>query len=213
MTEPLLELRDLYCERDDVPLFAPLSLALRGGELMQLEGANGVGKTTLLRCLCGLSSRYRGEMRWRGAALERHRTEFAAESIFLGHATGLKAALNCRENLLWWAGLRGLDARGEVEAALERVGLAGYEDSPCYQLSAGQQRRVALARLFLARAPLWILDEPFTAIDRQGVKELEGWLTAQADAGGAVLLTTHQSLSLPRPLLKVPLRAEVGRDG
>jgi heme exporter protein A len=209
LTEPLLELRELTCERDDMPLFAPLSLTLRGGDIALLEGANGVGKTSLLRCLCGLSSRYRGAMLWRGEALQRCRPAFAAASIFLGHATGLKAALSGRENLHWWAGLRGLDARRQVDAALERVGLAGYEDSPCYQLSAGQQRRVALARLFLADAQLWILDEPFTAIDRQGVAELEGWLTDFAAAGGAVLLTTHQTLTLSRPLQKVPLRGAV----
>lgn len=212
MTEALLELRSLTCERDDAPLFAPLSLTLRAGEVMQLEGANGIGKTSLLRCLGGLSSRYRGELLWRGVALERRRVEFAAASIFLGHATGLKAALSCRENLLWWASLRGLEARDEVDAALARVGLAGYEEAPCYQLSAGQQRRVALARLFLAPAALWILDEPFTAIDKQGVAELESWLVAQAQAGGAVLLTTHQTLSLGRPLVKVPLVMDPGRD-
>ena len=212
MTEPLLELRNLYCERDDAPLFAPLSLTLRGGDVMQLEGANGVGKTSLLRCLGGLSSRYRGDLLWRGAPLQRQRPGFAADSIFLGHATGLKAALSCRENLLWWASLRGVDAGEELDAALARVGLVGYEDAPCYQLSAGQQRRVALARLFLAPAALWILDEPFTAIDRQGAAELEHWLSAQAQAGGAVLLTTHQTLHLDRPLLKVALVASAGGD-
>jgi heme exporter protein A len=208
LTEPLLELRDLVCERDDAPLFAPLSLALRRGDVVQLEGPNGVGKTSLLRCVGGLSSRYRGDMRWLGVPLERQRSEFAATSIFLGHATGLKAALSARENLLWWASLRGLDAGANADAALARVGLAGYEFSPCYQLSAGQQRRAALARLFVATADLWILDEPFTAIDRQGVSELEGWLASFADNGGAVLLTTHQTLALPRPVIKVPLRLE-----
>jgi heme exporter protein A len=208
LTEPLLELREVVCERDETPLFAPLSLALRGGDVVQLEGANGIGKTSLLRCLCGLSSRFHGELRFRGAPIEHQRAEFAAASIFLGHATGLKAALSARENLLWWAGLRGIDARTVADTALARVGLVGYEDSPCYQLSAGQQRRAALARLFIADLPLWILDEPFTAIDRQGVKELEGWLAAHADSGGAVLLTTHQTLTLPRPLQKVALQAE-----
>jgi len=122
----------------------------------------------------------------------------------------LKAALSPRENLLWWASLRGLDVAADIDAALARVGLAGYEDSPCYQLSAGQQRRAALARLFVAQVWLWILDEPFTAIDRQGVAELELWLTAHIEAGGAVLLTTHQPLALARPPLKVALQAETG---
>lgn len=196
MTEPLLELRDVVCERDDQALFAPVSLTLRAGDVLQLEGPNGIGKTSLLRCLVGLSSRSQGDLLWRGRPLARERADFAADSLFLGHATGLKAALSARENLLWWAGVRGFGAPA-ADSALAKVGLAGYEDSPCYQLSAGQQRRVALARLFLHPAALWILDEPFTAIDRHGAAELEGWLAAQAAGGGAVLLTTHQPLELP----------------
>lgn len=208
LDKPLLEFRGVYCERDDAPLFAPLSFVVSAGALVQLEGANGVGKTSLLRCVGGLSSRFRGELWWRGQPLARQRADFAAASLFLGHAAGLKAALSPRENLLWWASLRGLDVAAGADAALARVGLAGYEHSPCYQLSAGQQRRAALARLFVATAWLWILDEPFTAIDRQGVAELESWLAAHAEAGGAVLLTTHQPLSMARPPLKVLLQAE-----
>ncbi|MFT3931502.1 MAG: cytochrome c biogenesis heme-transporting ATPase CcmA [Spongiibacteraceae bacterium] len=196
--QPLLELRNVTCERDDAPLFEPISLVLSAGDIVQLEGANGVGKTTLLRCIGGLSSRWDGEMLWRGEAVARRRAEFAAATIYLGHAIGLKAALSARENLHWWVGLRGFDCVEAIDRALERVGLLGYEDSPCYQLSAGQQRRVGLARLFLTDAPLWILDEPFTAIDRRGVAELERWIAAHAEAGGAVLLTSHQSLSLPQ---------------
>ena len=209
MTEPLLELRDVVCERDDQALFAPVSLRLRAGDVVQLEGPNGIGKTSLLRCLVGLSSRSRGELSWRGRPLAQARAEFAADTLFLGHAAGLKAALSARENLRWWAGVRGFDAPA-ADRALAKVGLAGYEDSPCYQLSAGQQRRVALARLFLRPAALWILDEPFTAIDRHGAAELEGWLAAQADGGGAVLLTTHQPLNLPRPVTKLALAEPEG---
>lgn len=208
--EPLLELRAVTCERDDAPLFAPLSFELRGGEIVQIEGANGVGKTTLLRCIGGLSSRWQGEMLWCGKSLARHRAEFAAATIYLGHALGLKAALSARENLQWWASLRGIDIgrtdngrRDEIDAALARVGLDGYEETACYQMSAGQQRRVGLARLFLSDArsdenTLWILDEPFTAIDRAGVAQLEQWLAEHAANGGAVLLTSHQALSLPQ---------------
>lgn len=195
----------MSCERDDAPLFEPVSLALAAGDIVQLEGANGVGKTTLLRCIGGLSSRWHGDMLWCGEPLSRQRAEFAAATIFLGHAIGLKAALSARENLQWWTGLRGIDARTEIDTALERVGLLGYEDSACYQLSAGQQRRVGLARLFLTDAKVWILDEPFTAIDRGGVAELEQWMAAHAAAGGAVLLTSHQPLSLPQ-LRSIALR-------
>ncbi|HEY3699308.1 MAG TPA: cytochrome c biogenesis heme-transporting ATPase CcmA [Spongiibacteraceae bacterium] len=212
MNQSLLELRKVSCERDDALLFAPVSFTLAGGDIVQLEGANGVGKTSLLRAIGGLSSRLCGELFWRGAPLSRQRAEFAAATVYLGHAIGLKVALSARENLQWWAALRGIDARAAIAPALDRVGLIGYEDSPCYQLSAGQQRRVSLARLFLSAAILWILDEPFTAIDRNGVAELESWLAAHADAGGAVLLTTHQQLSLPHALRRVALQPERLRE-
>jgi heme exporter protein A len=210
LSQPLLELRDVTCERDGYPLFEPVSLTLSAGSVMQLEGPNGVGKTSLLRVLCGLSSRYQGELRWRGQPLDR--AAFATEVIFLGHATGLKLTLSPRENLRWWGVLRGFDCTAEIDGALRQVGLLGYEDVPCYQLSAGQQRRVALARLFTSTAPLWILDEPFTAIDREGVAQLEEWLLAHAEAGGAVLLTTHQPLTLPVPLQQVGLRPAQGEE-
>ncbi|MDB6062966.1 MAG: heme transporter ATP-binding protein CcmA [Verrucomicrobiaceae bacterium] len=213
MNQTLLELRSVTCERDDEPLFAPLSFALHSGDIVQLDGANGIGKTSLLRCIGGLSSRFDGELLWRGESLARKRHEFTAATIYIGHAAGLKAALSPRENLLWWASLRGVDARTTIDVALAKVRLAGYEDSPCYQLSAGQQRRVALARLFLTDAVFWVLDEPFTAIDRAGVAELEQWLVAHADSGGAVLLTTHQPLVLPRALRKIALQAEVAAVG
>lgn len=202
---PLLELQNFTCERDDFDLFEPISFAVNGGSIVQLEGPNGIGKTSLLRAVCGLATRCRGQLLWRGEPLAKVRAEFAAQSIYLGHHAGLKAALSARENLLWWAALRGLSAREHTEAALARVGLAGYEDSPIYQLSAGQQRRAALARLFLSDTALWILDEPFTAIDKHGVIELESWLAQQAAQGGAVLLTTHQPLNLQHALVKVAL--------
>lgn len=202
---PLLELQSFACERDDFDLFEPISFAVNRGSIVQLEGPNGIGKTSLLRAVCGLATRYHGQLLWCGEPLSKVRAEFAAQSIYLGHHTGLKAALSARENLLWWAALRGLAAGEQVDAALARVGLAGYEDSPVYQLSAGQQRRAALARLFITETPLWILDEPFTAIDKHGVIELESWLAQQAAQGGAVLLTTHQPLNLQHALVKVAL--------
>lgn len=212
ISSPLLELRQVACERDDARLFAPVDLRVEPGKIVQIEGPNGIGKTSLLRCIAGLSSRFEGEMLWRGQPLAKARADFADDSLYLGHHAGVKAVLSARENLRWWAALRGIDVIATVDVALAQVGLAGYEDSPCYQLSAGQQRRVALARLFVAPVALWILDEPFTAIDRGGVAQLEGWLTAQVERGGAVLLTTHQPLSPTPHLVKIALESAPAED-
>lgn len=190
---PRLELCGVACERDPDLLFDPVDLTLSPGEIVQIAGANGVGKTSLLRAICGLSSRFVGEIRWGGRALPLCRSELSGELLYQGHSTGLKAALSPRDNLRWWCGLRGGDP-GAIDAALARVGLSGYQDQSCYSLSAGQQRRVALARLFLLPVPLWILDEPFTAIDRSGAEALEDWISQHCERGGMVLLTTHQPL-------------------
>lgn len=194
MNKPLLELAGVACERDEELLFAPVNLQLAAGDIVQVAGANGVGKTSLLRAICGLSSRFVGEIRWRGETWPRCRTRLRDELLYLGHSAGLKAALTPRDNLRWWCALRGGDQTA-IDTALERVGLAGYEEQPCYSLSAGQQRRVGLARLFLINVSLWVLDEPLTAIDRSGVAALENWLAEHCSQGGAVLITTHQPLA------------------
>ena len=124
---------------------------------------------------------------------------FFSELLYIGHSSGVKAALTPRENLLWHAAISGFSGKGADEhvcLALERVGLYGFEDVPCYALSAGQQRRVGLARLFIGNKALWVLDEPFTAIDKQGVAELEVWIAEFAQRGGAVILTTHHEIGM-----------------
>lgn len=204
----LLQTLDLCCERDERLLVDRLNLTINAGTVCQVEGPNGSGKTTLLRVLCGLSSRYRGEILWRGQPVSRVRSDYLGELLYLGHSAGIKSALSPRENLAWHHSMRSCsreDARQAIESALVKVGLYGYEDAPCYTLSAGQQRRVGLARLFLTPASLWILDEPFTAIDKQGVAELEGWIAEHAGQGGSVLLTTHHQLTLDREVQRLRL--------
>lgn len=201
----LLETKALSCERDDRLLINKLSFSVSAGEIYQIEGPNGSGKTTLLRVLCGLSSRFEGDIYWRGKPVNKNRHLYLSELLYLGHQPGIKSVLTPRENLHWHAAVKGGLNATAIDDALAKVGLYGFEDSPCYSLSAGQQRRVALARLFLSHTPLWILDEPFTAIDKKGVAELEGWIKQHAEQGGSVILTTHHDLSLGDTLQKVVL--------
>lgn len=207
-----LQARKLACERDDRWLFEDLDLEIRSGEIVRVEGPNGSGKTTLLKILSGQLADYRGELFWNGLPMHRARQAFLANLLYLGHAPGVKAALTPLENLAWYQALAGQpDSEAERLAALETVGLAGFEDVPAAQLSAGQQRRVALARLELTPRPLWVLDEPFTAIDRDGVAALEARLLAHAGAGGCVLVTTHHELRAGEALRRVRL-GRGGRD-
>jgi len=193
---PLLELRDLSCERDERLLFSGLDLRLLSGDVVQIGGPNGAGKTTLLRALAGISTDYLGQILYAGQELPAAVWEFAGDSLYLGHLPGIKKALTPAENLEWYKAQSG--AAVSIDAALNAVGLYGYEDTPCYQLSAGQLRRVALARLHLSRARVWILDEPFTAIDKLGVSQLEALIAKQSANGGVVILTSHQDLTLPQ---------------
>ncbi|ARN75441.1 cytochrome c biogenesis heme-transporting ATPase CcmA [Oceanicoccus sagamiensis] len=205
---PLLTTDHLCCERDSRVLVDNLNLSIEPGRIYQVEGPNGSGKTTLLRVLCGLSFRYSGEICWQGQPVAKVKSAYHSQLLYLGHNSGVKAALSPRENLQWHAALIGLKAEQATKAimaALDKVGLYGYEDAACFTLSAGQQRRVGLARLFLGDAALWILDEPFTAIDKQGVAELESWIADYAANGGTVILTTHHELTLDASVQRIRL--------
>ncbi|WP_290787531.1 cytochrome c biogenesis heme-transporting ATPase CcmA [Halomonas sp.] len=205
-----LQARQLACERDDRWLFEDLDLDIRAGEIVRIEGPNGSGKTTLLKILSGQLADYQGELFWNGMPMRESRRAFLESLLYLGHAPGVKAALTPLENLTWYQALAGeSDNEAARLAALESVGLVGYEDVAVGQLSAGQQRRVALARLALTPRPLWVLDEPFTAIDRDGVAALEERLIVHARAGGCVLVTTHHELRKTDELRRVQL----GRGG
>ncbi|MGT1692472.1 cytochrome c biogenesis heme-transporting ATPase CcmA [Salmonella enterica subsp. enterica serovar Winslow] len=186
----MLEARDLYCERDERTLFRGLSFTVEAGEWVQVTGGNGAGKTTLLRLLTGLARPDGGEVYWQGEPLRRVRDSFHSGLLWIGHQPGIKSRLTARENLHFFH--PGDGAR--LPEALAQAGLAGFEDVPVARLSAGQQRRVALARLWLTRAALWVLDEPFTAIDVNGVARLTRRMAAHTAQGGMVILTTHQPL-------------------
>lgn len=193
---PILSLSQFACAREGYALFQPVDFQLTEGGLVQIAGPNGAGKTTLLRALAGLFSDWTGEYRYRGEVVREPPASRRSELLYLGHHPAVKPTLTALENLQWYCGLHGWNT-AQARAALGEVGLAAYVDTPCQYLSAGQQRRVALARLYVTDATVWILDEPFTAIDRQGVARLETLLSAHVSKGGAVLLTTHQPPALP----------------
>lgn len=210
MLEPLLKIVDLFCERDERILFEQLSFDVQAGQLVQVVGPNGSGKTTLLRILSGLSSSYEGELFWKGDPMADVREEFAASMLYFGHQPGVKGALTPEENLRWYAAIHPSIDERDLHQALNKVGLAGYEDVPCHSLSAGQNRRVSLARLYMSHAPLWILDEPFTAIDKRGVAEKEALLAQHVEQGGSVILTTHHDLSHSGPVTRLNLEEYMG---
>lgn len=194
----------LRCERDDRVLFDDLNVAVVNGDLLQLSGPNGAGKTTLLRLLAGLNRDYSGELRWNGSDIYADFSAYAAQRLYQGHLAAVKKSLTPLENLRWLVSSWAVDDDA-LWAALDEVELGGYEETPCQHLSAGQQRRVALARLCVAPAPLWILDEPFTALDKAGVRWLEGKLLQQVNDGGAVVITSHHALDTIGSLQRLEL--------
>ncbi|USH03215.1 cytochrome c biogenesis heme-transporting ATPase CcmA [Grimontia kaedaensis] len=198
----MLEVRELSCVRDEKVLFEDLSFTLSSGDLVQIEGPNGAGKTTLLRIIAGLGLAESGDVLWDGELVSKAREEFYGNLLFLGHSTGVKREMTAFENLAFYQRMHGEANEEKLWEALARVGLAGREDVPAAQLSAGQNRRVALARLWISQSKLWILDEPLTAIDKQGVKVLENLFEQHVNGGGMVLFTTHQDMFEGNPLLR-----------
>ena len=208
----MLEIKSLSCERDERLLFSDLSFSISSGEVLQIEGENGTGKTSLLRILCGLSASFEGEIFWKNQPIDEVRDDFNHAMLYVGHLAGVKAALSPEENLQWMMRLAPSLNKLTIYQALEKVGLYGFEDVPCHTLSAGQQRRVGLARLYLSAAPLWILDEPFTALDKKGVAEKEALIAQHVHAGGAVILTTHHDLTIPNKTVRtINLNARIAK--
>jgi len=193
----LLEVQALECVRGDKQLFSELSFSLEAGSLLHVHGPNGSGKTTLLRAIAGLVLQEQGEICWNGVPTAKQKDEFNREQLYLGHHYGLKFELTGYENLKVFANLSGSDiSEHEVEAALTRFGLAHCVELPVKVLSQGQKRRVALARLLLQRSKLWILDEPFVALDVAAVDLLLDVIKAHVADGGMVILTTHQEVAI-----------------
>lgn len=193
----MLEVVDLECTRGDRRLFSRLNFSLERETLLHVQGRNGSGKTTLLRAICGLLQPQEGEIRWNGASIRKLKEDYCREVVYLGHLNGIKNDLTGIENLRVAATLDGDEVRDSaVWEALRVMGLAGFEDLPTRMLSQGQKKRVALARLVLSSAALWVLDEPFTALDVAAVDLLESLIAGHVNQGGMVIMTTHQEVSL-----------------
>jgi heme exporter protein A len=192
----MLQTSQLRCERNRRLLFDNLSFSVSPGEILRIEGSNGTGKTTLLRMLCGLYQEYTGDVDW----------DLPDYPIYIGHRHGVKDLLSASENLRWLARLYGSDANDdEIHEALGKVGLADFVHSNCGALSEGQRKRVNLARLYLLNSPAWILDEPFSSIDVDGVDSFQNLMDEHLDGGGVILMVTHQHLRLHSEIRSIRL--------
>lgn len=191
----MLSVQRLACVRGDKPLFSGLGFTLRPGEWAHVRGANGVGKTSFLRILAGLAQPEAGEIRWNDRPVNEIRDEWRRDMMYLGHQPAVKEELTPLENLEFSAALDG-HRLSEEEAlrALRRFGLAGREELPVRFLSAGQRRRVLLARTVTRQAKLWILDEPFTALDTKAIELLSSVVNEHLADGGMAVITSHQAV-------------------
>jgi heme exporter protein A len=207
----ILQAYQLACTRGERQLFNDINFEISAGDAMRVAGTNGSGKTSMLRMLCGLAYPAAGEVRWNGSNIRAVREEFCSQMIYLGHANGVKDDLVAWENVVVASTLSGNPVTRDLAyGALEQLGLGRAADLPTRALSQGQRKRVALARLRLTmHTPLWILDEPFTALDQNAVMELCGTLNQHLAQGGVVIYTTHQEIKLSAQRL---LCVDLSRD-
>ena len=202
----MLEIQSLECVRDDRLLFSNLSFTLAESEVLQIEGANGCGKTSLLRIICGLRLAEAGKVLWCGESIRANREDFYANMVYIGHLPCIKGDLTVLENVRALLDTRSLSVTDQViEAALAKVGLESYDDVSGKALSSGQRRRILLAFVELAKAKLWVLDEPLTALDVQGVQLMESMILEHKQAGGSVIFTTHHGMQLDCEMRSVQL--------
>jgi heme exporter protein A len=194
-TNDLLEARGLHLWRGDRHVLRGVSLCAASGEAVHVRGPNGAGKTSLLRTVAGFLWPEEGEIRWGGEPVARDRDAFAAATAYLGHDNGLKADLTVRENLHYLIRMRVVAADSAIEGALAELGLSALAHYPVRTLSAGQRRRVAMARVLLSGARLWLLDEPLTNLDRPAAERLSALIGAHVAGGGIALYTAHGELS------------------
>ena len=191
-----LHVKSISCTRGYRDLFTGLDFQLSAGQALRVEGKNGSGKTSLLRIMSGLAQPLEGEVLWQGKKIHHPESEYFQDSLFIGHRAGIKFELTPIENLCMAKALNGSKSENGIEEALYQVGLYGFEDTPCGNLSAGQKRRVALAQLYLTQSKVWILDEPYTSLDVAAVAKFEDLFTQHVNNGGSLVITSHQPVTL-----------------
>jgi heme exporter protein A len=190
--------QQLACARGEQVLFQGLDFSLGSGELMQIAGENGSGKTSLLRIIAGLSIPAEGTVTWNGVSIRSLGEEYLTKMLYIGHVDGIKGDLSAEENLRMAAAFADEQLpRDALRAALRRFGLQGRERLPAKVLSQGQRRRLALCRMLIGHRPLWVLDEPYTALDVRGIEAVDTALQQHLESGGCVLMTSHQPIEVP----------------
>lgn len=207
--QPILAFNDLGCSKGGRQLFKGVHCTVQSGRWLHVVGANGIGKTSLLRMLCGLSPIESGDILWNGQSIRTQRGSFQQDLCYLGHLNSLQESMTVRENLVFTTALRGHACHAKtVSATLARFGVGGRSEQLVRHLSQGQKRRVALARLSLSPARLWVLDEPFVAMDDTGIRMLSELIAQHLEGGGVTVLTSHQSVNIGKvPVQTLTLRA------